>query len=64
MSDLARDTIKDAFYQWNMITTQWVSRIGISVGANVVPAVFIDEINMKVSLFRKDGNDLVIFSIL
>ena len=64
MSDLARDTIKDAFYPWNVITTQWISGIGISIGADVVPAVLINEINVKVGLFRKAGNNLIIFSIL
>ena len=63
MGNLARYTVEDAFYPWNMIATQWVSRIRISIGADVMPAVFIDEINMEVSFFGKAGNDFVIFSM-
>ena len=64
MSDLARDTIEDAFYPWNMIATQGIFGIGISISADIVPAVFVNEIDVEVSFFRKAGDNLIIFSIL
>ena len=60
MSDLARDTIEDAFYPWNVIATQGISGIGISISANIVPAVFVNKINVEVSFFGKAGDNLII----
>ena len=60
MSDLARDTIKDAFYPGNMIATQGVSVIEISISANIVPAVFVNKINVEISFFEKAGDNLII----
>ena len=64
MGNLARNAVEDAFYPWNMVATQWVSRIRICIGADVMSTIFVNEINMEVSFFRKAGDNLVIFSIL
>ena len=60
MSDLARDIIEDAFYPGNMIATQGVSGIGISISADIVPAVFVNKINVEIGFFGKAGNNLII----
>ena len=60
MSDLARDTIENAFYPGNMIATQGVSGTWISVSADIVPAVFVNKINVEISFFGKAGDNLII----
>ena len=60
MSDLARDALKDAFYPRNMIATQGVSVIEISISANIVPAVFVNKINVEIGFFGKAGDNLII----
>ena len=63
MSDLARDIIEDAFYPWNVIATQGISGIRISIGTDIMPAIFVNKINVEVSFLGKAGNNFIIFSI-